>query len=79
MAKPVVYIARLVTFQTLTIHRVKLVLLAHTVIKCFKRPMLLAKHARQARIRPPKACPVVVGATIVPRANIQWKKATRNR
>ena len=79
MAKPVVYIARLVTFRTLTIHRVKLVSLAHTVIKCFKLPMLLAKHARQARIRPPKACPVLPGATIVPRANIQWKKATRNR
>ena len=41
--------------------------------------MLLAKHARQARIRPPKACPVVTGATIVPRANIQWKKATPKR
>ena len=41
--------------------------------------MLLAKHARQARIRPPKACPVLPGAMIVPRANIQRKKATRNR
>ena len=38
-----------------------------------------AKHARQARIRPPKACPVLAGATIVPRANIPQKKATRNR
>ena len=47
--------------------------------KCFKRRMRPAKHARQAHTRPPKVCSVVAGATIVPRANIRWKKATRNR
>jgi len=79
MAKAVVSIARLVTFQTLTIHRVMLVVLAHTAIKFFKRLVLLAKPVLRVPIRPPKGCPVLVGATIVPRANIQQKKATRNR
>ena len=37
-----------------------------------------AKHARRVPIRPPKACPVLTGATIVPRANIPRKKALRN-
>ena len=78
MAKAVVSIARLVTFQTLTIHRVMLVVLAHTAIKFFKRLLLLAKPVLRVPIRPPKGCPVLVGATIVPRANIQQKKATRN-
>ena len=36
--------------------------------------MLLAKHARRVPIRPPKVCPVLAGATIVPRANIPRKK-----
>ena len=56
-----------------------LVQTANTVTKCFKRRMRPAKRARQARTRPPKACRVVAGATIVPRANIQRKKASRNR
>ena len=33
-----------------------------------------AKHARQGPIRPLKVCPVLAGATIVLRANIQQKK-----
>ena len=71
MAKAVVQTAWLVTFQTLTIHRVMLVVLAHTAIKFFKRLVLLAKHVLRVPIRLPKGCPVLVGATIVPRANIQ--------
>ena len=76
MAKAVVLIARLVTtrIQTVTIHRAVLVQKGNTVTKCFKLRMLLAKHARQVPIRPPKACPALTGATIVPRANIPRKK-----
>ena len=74
MAKAVVPIARRVTIQTVTIRRVLLVVRAHTAIKCFKLPKRLAKHARRVPIRPPKVCPVLVGAMIVPRANIQRKK-----
>ena len=40
--------------------------------------MLLANHARRVPIRPPKACPALTDATIVPRENIQRKKALRN-
>ena len=36
--------------------------------------MGLAKHVLRAPIRPPKACPVLTDATIVPRANIPRKK-----
>ena len=36
--------------------------------------MLLAKHARRVPIRPPKVCPALTDATIVPRANIPRKK-----
>ena len=81
MAKAVVLIARLVTtrIQTVTIHRALLVQRGNTVTKCFKRLFCLAKHARRVPIRPPKVCPVLAGATIVPRANIQRKKASRNR
>ena len=78
MAKAVVSIARLVTFQTLTIHRVMLVVLAHTAIKFFKRLMCPANPVLRVPIRPPKGCPTLMGATIVPRVNIQQKKATRN-
>ena len=78
MAKPVVLIARLVTTPVMTIQPVTLAKRDNTVTNCFKRRRLLAKHARQARIRPPKVCPVLAGATIVPRANIQRRKATRN-
>ena len=81
MAKAVVLIARLVTtrIQTVTIHRALLVQKGNTVTKCFKLRMLLAKHARRVPIRPPKVCPVLAGVTIVPRANIQQKKASRSR
>ena len=78
MAKAVVPIARLVTIQMVTILRVLLVVRTHTAIKCFKLPTRLAKHARRVPIRPPKVCPALTGATIVPRANIQRKKALRN-
>ena len=54
MAKAVVQIAWLVTFQTLTIHRVMLVVLAHTAMKFFKRLMLLVKHVLRVHIRLPK-------------------------
>ena len=79
MVKAVVSIARLVTIQIVTIRRVLLVVLAHMAIKFFKLLMLLAKHVLRVPIRPPKGCPVLVGATIVPRANIQRKMATQNR
>ena len=81
MAKAVVLIARLVTtrIQTVTIHRALLVQKGNTVTKCFKLRMLLAKHARRVPIRPPKVCPALTDATIVPRANIQRKKASRSR
>ena len=79
MAKAVVQIVPLVTTPMTIIQPVMLVWRDNTVIKCFKLLMLLAKHARQARIHPPKVCRVLAGATIVPRANIQRKKATRNR
>ena len=78
MAKADVPIARLVTIQTVTIHRALLVQKGNTVTKCFKLRMLLAKHARRVPIRPPKVCPVLMDATIVPRANIPRKKAPRN-
>ena len=74
MAKPVVLIARLVTTPVMTIQPVMLARRDNTVTNCYKRRMLLAKHARQARIRPPKVCPALTGATIVPRANIPRKK-----
>ena len=61
------------------IHRVMLVVLAHTAMKIFKRLMLLAKHVHRVPIRPPREYRVLPGATIVPRVNIQQKKATRNR
>ena len=35
-------------------------------------------NAWRVPIRPPKEYPVFMGATIVPRANIQQKNATRN-
>jgi hypothetical protein len=57
-----------------TIHRALLVSLAHTVIKFFKRLILLAKHARRERIRRQKVLPTSPIATIVPRANIQRKE-----
>ena len=79
MVKAVVQIARLVTIQMVTILRVLLVVRAHTAIKCFKLPTRLAKRVLRARIRPPKVCPALTGATIVPRANIQHKMATQNR
>ena len=79
MAKPVVLIARLVTTPVTTIQPVMLARRDNTVTNCFKRRMLLAKHARRVPIRPPKVCPMLAGATIVPRANIQRRKATRNR
>ena len=79
MVKAVVQIVRLVTIRTLTIHRVLLVVLAHTAIKFFKLLVLLAKHVLRVRIRPPRVYPVLPGATIVPRANIQQKMATQNR
>ena len=44
------------------------------MIKCFKHLLFPAKHARWGRIPPPKGYPVLMGATIVPRANIQRKK-----
>ena len=78
MVKAVVQIARLVTTPVMTIQPVTLARRDNTVTNCFKRRMLLAKHARQARIRPPKVYPVLAGATIVPRANIPRKKALRN-
>jgi hypothetical protein len=76
MGKAVVSIARLVTIHTMTIRRVLLVVLAHTAIKFFNLRMFRANHARRGPIRPPKVCPVLAGATIVPRANIQRKKET---
>ena len=79
MVKAVVQIARLGTIQNTTIHRVLLVVLAHLAMKFFKRLMLLAKHAHQGPIRPPKVCPVLAGATIVPRANIQRKKEIQTK
>ena len=54
MVKAVVQIVRLVIIQTVPIHRVLLVVLVHTVIKFFKLPLLLAKHAHRARIPPLK-------------------------
>ena len=77
--KAVVQIVRLVTIQIETIRRVLLVVRAHTAIKCFKLPTRLAKHVLRVRIRPPRVYPVLPGATIVPRANIQQKMATQNR
>ena len=79
MVKAVVQIARLVTTPVMTIQPVTLARRDNTVTKCFKLRMLLAKHARRAPIRPPKVCPVLADATIVPRANIQRRKATRKR
>ena len=79
MVKAVVQIAPPVTTPVTIIQPVMLVERDNTVTKCFKRLMLLVKHARQARTRPPKVCPVLAGATIVPRANIPTKKASRNR
>jgi len=49
-----VQIARLVIIQTVPIHRVLLVPLGNMVIKLFKSLVILAKHARQARIPRPK-------------------------
>ena len=72
MVKAVAPIVRLVTIRK-QIQLALLVVLANIVIKIFKRPMILAKHAHQARIRPPKAYLVLAGATIVLRANIQRK------
>jgi hypothetical protein len=63
----------------LEIHRAKIVRWAFIQIKVFNILLLLVKNVLRVRIPPPKACPVLAGATIVPRANIQWKKATRNR
>ena len=56
MAKAVVSIARRVTIQIETIRRVLLVVLVPTVIKYFNLPKRLAKHARRAGTRRPKAC-----------------------
>ena len=56
MAKAVVSIARLVTIRTMTIRRVLLAVRAPTVIKYFNLPKRLAKHARRAGTRRPKAC-----------------------
>jgi hypothetical protein len=78
MVKAVVQIVRLVIIQTMTIHRVLLVQRGNTVIKCFKHLIFPAKHARWVPIPPPKGYPVLMGATIVPQANIPRKKATRN-
>ena len=74
MVKAVVQIAPLVTTPMTIIQPVMFVWRDNTVIKCFKLRMLLAKHAPRVPIRPPKVCPVLAGATIVPRANIQRKK-----
>ena len=79
MGKAVVSIARLVTIHMMTIRRVVRVVLAHTAIKFFNLWMFRAKSARREPIRPPEVCPVLVAAMIVPRVNIHWKKATRNR
>ena len=81
MVKAVVQIVRLVTtrIQTVTIHRALLVQRGNTAIKFFKLLVLLAKHVLRVRIRPPRVYPVLPGATIVPRANIQQKMATQNR
>ena len=74
MVNAVVQIARLVTTPVTTIHRALLVQRGNTVTKCFKLLVRPAKHARQGPIRPPKVCPVLAGATIVPRANIPRKR-----
>ena len=58
----------------MTIHRALLVQKGNTVTKYFKRLFCLAKHVLRAPIRPPKACSILTGATIVPRANIPRKK-----
>ena len=39
-------------------------------------PHTSALSAKRAPIRPPKVCPALTGATIVPRANIPRKKET---
>jgi len=46
---------------------------AHTVMKIFKRLVHLANHVHRVLIRPPRVYPVLPGATIVPRVNIQRK------
>ena len=74
MAKAVVQIARLVIIRMLEIHRAKIVRWAFIQIKVFNILLLLVKNVLRVRIPPPKACPVLAGATIVPRANIPRKK-----
>jgi len=56
------------------IHRVLLVVLAHTAMKFFRHLVLLVKHVHRVPIRPPRVYPVFPNATIVPRANIQRKQ-----
>ena len=63
----------------LEIHRAKIVRWAFIQIKVFNILLLLVKNVLRVRIPPPKACPVLAGATIVPRANIPRKKASRTR
>ena len=79
MVKVIAMHVVLVNLRMTEIQRAKIVRWDFIQIKIFKLQFFLVKIVHRVRIHLLQVYPVLVGATIVHLANIQWKKAIPNR